>query len=185
MRAWRYEPNVTSLTDDDLIDDPSLVAWRHQNWIQLKGVSFVGHVAVYPGSGYSAELGVNFESGSLITNSLFRDAWIDSQTRAVFIEFALYNPNVNLFTSVQLLAEFPPVGSAVTYNSILTMRLYHYIGAYGTLMVIAQVILASYKSKDSFNVLIPKGINFQKMIMCDETFGKVPFFGGKIIALLD
>ena len=61
FRGWHYDENVTSLTDDDKIDDPSLVAWRHQNWLQLKGVPFVGNLGVYPGSGYSAELGVNLE----------------------------------------------------------------------------------------------------------------------------
>ena len=75
----------------------------------------------------------------MILDSLHRDLWIDRQTRAVFIEFTLYNPNVNLFTSVQLLTEFPPVGAAVTFTSIITFRLYQYLGAYGTLMVIAQV----------------------------------------------
>jgi len=56
-----YDENVTSLSDDEVIDDPSVVAWRHQNWLQLKGVPFVGNLGVYPGSGYSAELGVNYE----------------------------------------------------------------------------------------------------------------------------
>ena len=32
--------------------------------------------------------------------------WIDSQTRAVIIQFNLYNPNVELFTSITLLTEF-------------------------------------------------------------------------------
>ena len=63
LPGWKYNVNITSLSDDDLIDDPSLVAWRHQNWIQLKGVPFIGHLGVYPGGGYSAELGVNYEVG--------------------------------------------------------------------------------------------------------------------------
>jgi len=36
--------------------------------------------------------------------------WIDSRTRAVIIEITLYNPNVQLFTSVILLAEFLSTG---------------------------------------------------------------------------
>jgi len=84
------------------------------------------------------------QSGKMITSSLFENSWIDYYTRAVFSEFTLYNPNVNLFTSVQLLSEFPPTGAAVTFTSIVTFRLYHYIGAYGTVMVFAQVILLAY-----------------------------------------
>ena len=75
----------------------------------------------------------------MMVNSLYRDAWINQQTRAVFVEFTLYNPNVNLFTSVELLTEFPPVGAAVTFTSILTFRLYQYVGALGTWVVLAQV----------------------------------------------
>lgn len=75
--------------------------------------------------------------------SLYRDAWIDHRTRAVFIEFTVYNPNVNLFTSINLMAEFPPVGAAMHFTSIMTFRLYHYVGTYGTLVVVAQVSLQS------------------------------------------
>ena len=78
-------------------------------------------------------------------SSLFNHSWIDHQTRAVFAEFTVYNPNINLFTSVQLLTEFPPVGAAVTYTSILTFRLYQYLGAYGTIMILAQVITLCFK----------------------------------------
>ena len=44
--------------------------------------------------------------------------WIDSQTRAVLIQFTLYNPNVQLFTSVNLLAEFLPMGCIRTQSNI-------------------------------------------------------------------
>ena len=59
--GWVPESNMTSYTDDDLINDPSIVAWRFQDWIQLKGIPFIGKLSTYPGNGYSAELGVNFK----------------------------------------------------------------------------------------------------------------------------
>jgi polycystin 1L2 len=36
--------------------------------------------------------------------------WIDRQSQAVIIQFSLYNPNIELFTSVILLAEFLSTG---------------------------------------------------------------------------
>ena len=75
----------------------------------------------------------------LIMQSLYENSWIDSNTRAVFAEFTVYNPNVNLFTGVELLSEFPPTGAAVTMSSIMTYRPYQHIGSYGTVMILAQV----------------------------------------------
>lgn len=97
------------------------------------------------------------QSGSSIVQSLYRDSWINQQTRAVFVEFTLYNPNVNLFTGVQLLAEFPPVGAAVTFTSIITFRLYHYVGALGSWIVISQVRSSTHRffSTSTFLILCP------------------------------
>ncbi|XP_076819587.1 uncharacterized protein LOC143465242 isoform X4 [Clavelina lepadiformis] len=132
LPGWRsFSDRPSNYSDDDLIDDPTVIAWQYQSGFELRGVPFIGDLSVYPGGGYSAELGVNFESGKFVLSSLFNHSWIDHQTRAVFAEFTVYNPNINLFTSVQLLTEFPPVGAAVTYTSILTFRLYQYLGAYG------------------------------------------------------
>ncbi len=39
-------------------------------------------------------------------------------TRAIFIEFAFYNPNVNLFSTGTLIVEFLSTGAAVHYQSI-------------------------------------------------------------------
>ena len=44
---------------------------------------------------------------------LHRLQWIDEQTRAIVIQSTLYNPNVQLFTSVTLLAEFFSTGGVV------------------------------------------------------------------------
>ena len=40
--------------------------------------------------------------------------WLDVNSRAVFLEFTVYNANVNLFGSVIMLIEFMSTGGAVT-----------------------------------------------------------------------
>ncbi|XP_078495959.1 uncharacterized protein LOC100175984 [Ciona intestinalis] len=152
--GWRPLPNITTPPNDEIDEDPSAGAWRHQTWMEMRGVPFVGSLAVYPGGGYSAELGVNLETGKLVMDALYKDAWVDEQTRAVFCEFTVYNPNVNLFTSVLMVVEFPPVGSAVTMESIMTFRLYQYLGAYGVLMVLAQVIFFLHLLTTTINFVI-------------------------------
>jgi hypothetical protein len=43
-------------------------------------------------------------------SELHRLSWIDRQTRAVLIQLNVYNPNVQLFTSVIIAAEFLNTG---------------------------------------------------------------------------
>lgn len=44
--------------------------------------------------------------------SLSRSRWLDSHTRAVFVEFSVYNANVNLFCVVTLLFETAAMGES-------------------------------------------------------------------------
>jgi len=39
--------------------------------------------------------------------------WLDIRTRAVFVEFTLYNANVNLYGSVIMLIEFLSTGAPI------------------------------------------------------------------------
>lgn len=41
---------------------------------------------------------------------LFKNRWLDVYTRAIFVEFTVYNANVNLFCIVTLLLETSAVG---------------------------------------------------------------------------
>lgn len=42
--------------------------------------------------------------------SLFRNKWLDMYTRAIFVEFNVYNANVNLFCIITLLFETTALG---------------------------------------------------------------------------
>ena len=44
--------------------------------------------------------------------------WLDLNTRAVFLELTVYNPNVNLFASSVLLVEFLNTGGTTTRAEI-------------------------------------------------------------------
>lgn len=63
-----------------------------------------------------------------ITGKLSLSKWLDRYTRAIFSEFAIYNANTNLFCVVTLLFEQLPTGSLTPYPSILTLRLFRYVG---------------------------------------------------------
>ncbi|RXM94988.1 Polycystic kidney disease protein 1-like 1 [Acipenser ruthenus] len=56
---------------------------------------------------------------------LSADRWLDRSTRAVVVEFTLYNPPSNLFTTVSLLAETPPTGGVIPSAYIESVSIYH------------------------------------------------------------
>ncbi len=49
--------------------------------------------------------------------------WIDLKTRAVFLEFTLYNPGTNLFSYCVILFEFLPCGVILPSSTISPIRL--------------------------------------------------------------
>jgi hypothetical protein len=49
--------------------------------------------------------------------------WLDRGTRVVFLDFTLYNANINLFCQIKLTVEFPASGGAVPSKSFSTVKL--------------------------------------------------------------
>ena len=66
---------------------------------------------MYGGNGYVFELNKGTDELINRTYELESQAWIDRYTRAVFIEFTVYNPGTNLFSINTLLLEKPHSGS--------------------------------------------------------------------------
>lgn len=54
---------------------------------------------------------------------LKKNLWIDRGTRAVFIDFTTYNPNINLYVVTKLIAEFPATGGLLTSWQFRTLNL--------------------------------------------------------------
>ena len=55
----------------------------------------------YGGGGYVRNLGLTQQDTTDIINYLKDNLWIDRATRAVFIDFTVYNANINLFCQVR------------------------------------------------------------------------------------
>lgn len=58
----------------------------------------------------------------------------------MFLEFTIYNANVNLFASATLLVEFLPTGGAVSFSLINVFQLYTYLGSFGLLVLVFEII---------------------------------------------
>lgn len=87
--------------------------WEHRTQSELRGFPFVGRMLTYAGSGYHANLGYNEETAWTVIADLHSHNWFDEQTRAIFIEFTVYNPNVNLFATAFLFTEMTPTGETL------------------------------------------------------------------------
>ncbi len=90
----------------------------------MRGVPTSGQLTNYGGGGYVATLDFNENITLAIIEELQNNDWIDRHTRALFIEFTVYNPNVNLFSFVSLLAEISTTGAAIHYPTIQVMKAY-------------------------------------------------------------
>lgn len=74
-------------------------------------VHMLGGISTYGGGGYVFELRGDEKSLLLRTKELETQAWIDRYTRAILIEFTVYNPGTNLFSVNTMVLEKPNSGS--------------------------------------------------------------------------
>merc|ERR1711998_295198 len=86
---------------------------------------------LYQGTGYIESLPNNYEAAVKRMRQLFRGTWLDYQTRAVFIEFLVYNTASNNLVNCRLFIEYGPEGDiftdasfhvSETYNQYLVMK---------------------------------------------------------------
>ncbi|KAM9851174.1 polycystin-1-like protein 2 [Aulostomus maculatus] len=114
--------------------------WKYQTQAQLRSHHVRGRTALYRGGGFVAELGPDLQSASSTLHSLFRNKWLDVYTRAIFVEFTIYNANVNLFCVVTLLLETTAVGAFQFQSELRTVRLYQSTGALRISVMAAEII---------------------------------------------
>ena len=59
----------------------------------------------------------------MIIHELKEGLWVNRATRAVFIDFTVYNANVNLFCVIKLIFEFPATGGIMPSSEFRTVKL--------------------------------------------------------------
>jgi polycystin 1L2 len=86
--------------------------------------------------------------------------WIDRQTRAVFIEFSVYNPNIDLIMVSTILVEFLESGSILTTSTFDPLNLFNGISggitSFGNISILIVIAFICYfmfvQIKEIFNV---------------------------------
>ncbi|CAM2704890.1 unnamed protein product [Rotaria socialis] len=115
-------------------------AFMYNKSESLDTYPYTGEQGVYGGGGYVYEFRgtMNELLGNL---SLLRElSWIDMRTRAVIIQISLYNPNMNLFIFVTILAEFSELGGVYPSARIEPLSLLNYFDGLGLFKFICAAI---------------------------------------------
>jgi len=126
---YKNSPNATNDT-----------AWFYRTKKELKGSTHVGLMNEYGGGGFALDLSSDKDTTDLLITELFDDLWIDRGTRAVFIDFTIYNANVNLFCQVRLVFELPATGGVVPSYLVRPVKLLRYVSLTDYLILVCEVI---------------------------------------------
>ena len=94
--------------------------------------------------GFVADLGHNESLAMNMTAYLQDNDWLDRYTRAIFLEFTTYNPNVNMFCVVTLLSEIIPTGAYYQFNKVYPLRLYRYYGPNLLAIMVLEIVLMAF-----------------------------------------
>ncbi|XP_017525492.2 polycystin-2-like protein 2 isoform X1 [Manis javanica] len=89
-----------------------------------------GFFGVYRNGGYIFTLSRSKSETKSKFINLRLHSWITRGTRVVFIDFSLYNANVNLFCIIRLVAEFPATGGILTSWQFYSVKLLRYVSFY-------------------------------------------------------
>ncbi|XP_074659507.1 polycystin-1-like protein 1 [Tubulanus polymorphus] len=115
-------------------------AWTFQGRHLLRRQTIDGHFGRYDNSGYDVILNASRVETVEQLRYLHDNDWIDRQTRAVVVEFTIYNPSQNLFTSISLTAEMPPTGGIEHYVRIESARLYKYVSKFDNFVLACELL---------------------------------------------
>ncbi|XP_052819342.1 uncharacterized protein LOC128245129 isoform X2 [Mya arenaria] len=115
-------------------------AWLFNSSDEVWGFSTIAKYNTYGGGGYFMKLDVNSDVSVKIFTELIDNNWFDDKTRAVILEFSVYNANSNLFAYSKYVAEFPEVGGFIPFVEVYVFRLYLNTGPDGDFVLFLQFI---------------------------------------------
>ena len=117
--------NKSSTLYDATCDEPMGLAgraipsndYKHKwhNADDLDELPYYGRVQMYPGSGYVVDLPLNGSQAMERILQLKQERFIDLGTRAIFIDFTVYNAHLKLYNVIRLCLEFPQTGGILPH----------------------------------------------------------------------
>ncbi|XP_012940372.2 polycystic kidney disease protein 1-like 2 [Aplysia californica] len=137
--GWQHMP--CSLAEE-YAKSVTLSSWIHRSTLDENAIPVLGKLHLYSGGGYIIDLaGYHDVIPDVFIRELYQNRWLDLQTRAVFVEFSLYNVDANLLATVRLVVEFPVYGSGFPWVDVRTLRIYPHIGPLGSYILMCSIVL--------------------------------------------
>ena len=102
------------------------------------------HVALVNGylpGGYIVNLPARRIHASAVLDMMERDGFVSIETRAIMIDFNLYNANINTFCIVRITFELLSTGAVLPFGDFRTARLLPYEGDTGELQYLLDVLV--------------------------------------------
>uniref|UniRef100_A0A452FK49 Polycystin 2 like 2, transient receptor potential cation channel n=1 Tax=Capra hircus TaxID=9925 RepID=A0A452FK49_CAPHI len=103
-----------------------------------------GFAGVYRDGGYIFTLSKSKSETLNKFINLRMNSWITRGTRVIFIDFSVYNANVNLFCIIRLVAEFPATGGILTSWQFYSVKLLRYVSFYDYFIASCEIIFCIF-----------------------------------------
>ncbi|XP_022787247.1 uncharacterized protein LOC111327355 [Stylophora pistillata] len=164
LPGWQIA-NVTA--EANTTSNATISPWIYQTSDELRSIPFLGLIGTYSGGGYAFDLSSANVTDAYL-NNLKQNSWIDYRTRAVFVEVAIYNAQVNLFGVATFLTEWMPTNGIVYFNNIKVARLYQHGNDLQLVMLVCEIFLAVF-------VLVFMYIELKKIFTLRRSYLKDPW----------
>ncbi|CAF3951966.1 unnamed protein product [Rotaria sp. Silwood2] len=146
--------DAENCTEEEFKHTPSNSIIRH---------STTGKVGVYDQGGFVKIFGSS-------QKNLKVNLWITLGTRAILVDFTVYNANLNLFCQVQLMFEFPAVGGVVTSSKFRAVKLIRYVNAFDYFVLACEMIfllfIVYYTIEEVLEIINMKSVYFTSVMNC-------------------
>ena len=113
---------------------------------KLRDLPYMALANGYLPGGYRADLPGRKLHAASVLDQLEQDAFLSIETRALIVDFSLYNPNINTFCIVRLAFEHFHTGGVQPSADVRTVRLLPYEGDSGELQLLLDGLIITYVS---------------------------------------
>jgi hypothetical protein len=115
--------------------------YRWQSAEQLDELPFWGWIQVYPGSGYIQDLPINGSEAVEIILQMKTEKFIDLGTRALFVDFTVYNAYLGLYNVIRFSMEFPASGGVIPKAVYRAVQIERYDGGFSIIVALEVCLL--------------------------------------------
>ncbi|XP_076441454.1 uncharacterized protein LOC143280592 [Babylonia areolata] len=140
----RADTNNSAANATTASENTTLVWYSYTEAEALDGQPYWGRLGLYAGGGYVVPLKGPKADLLALMIQLQEQNWIDRYTRAVFVEFTIYNAQVNLFGIATILSEFHPTGHTVQSFHFEPAMLLPYMDGVMVFQLLCEVVFCCF-----------------------------------------